>query len=311
MVSTDQSFNVTESDAGQRLDLFCVARLPGISRAVIQKAIKEGRINVDGETVKPRYLVQEGDVVAVALPEERPEELSAEEPLSLPILFEDEDVVVINKPAGVAVHAGAGREYSTVARWFADRYQLARNVGENPERPGIVHRLDKDTSGVLVLAKTQRSYDDLKRQFQRRYVKKEYLALVFGVPGGQDGRINRAIARSRHNPMRRTIDPNGKEAVTEWRLERTFGRDFALLRLWPLTGRMHQLRVHLHFLGFPIVGDQLYTFRRQRPPHGVKRQLLHAEKITFTLLSGKPRVVVAPLPEDFQAVLDQLSHDIH
>lgn len=306
MVSTSKNITVTATEAGQRLDLFCVVQLPTLSRSTIQKAIKAGNITVNGDVVKPKYLVQANDNVSIAIAEEAVPETEVES-LPIPILYEDEDVVVINKPTGIAVHPGVGKERSTVVSWFVNRYPLSKSVGDDPLRPGIVHRLDKDTSGVLVLAKTQRAFDHLKQQFKKRYVKKEYLALVFGVPGGQDGRINRALARSRRNPLRRTVDPEGKPAITEWQIEQAFNKSYALLRLWPLTGRMHQLRVHLHFLGYPIVGDKLYTFRRQRPPQGVVRQLLHAEKITFTLPSGQVRHVEAPLPEDLQATIDQLS----
>lgn len=301
-----QTFVVETAQAGQRLDLFCVAAGLGTSRAVVQRGIKTGEILVNGGAVKPRYLVQAGDqvtVVTAAVPA-----AAVEVPaLRLPILFETDQVVVVNKPAGVAVHPGVGREAVTVASWFVERYPMVAAVGEDPTRPGIVHRLDKDTSGVLMLAKTHEAYAALKRQFQSRHVKKEYVALVFGVPGMKDGRITRPLLRSRRNPLRRTVDEAGKEAITEWRLERKFGDRFALLRVWPLTGRMHQIRVHLHFLGYPIVGDTLYTFKRQRPPVGVKRQLLHAERLTVSLPRLGPQTFVAPLPDDFQAVLATLT----
>jgi 23S rRNA pseudouridine1911/1915/1917 synthase len=297
-------FTISSADAGQRLDVFCVAHAPGASRAAIQRAIKNGDIQVNQETVKPRQIVREGDVVSITLPEAAEAQAAEVAIPECPIIYEDRDVVVIDKPAGLAVHPGAGQPQATVAAWFAARYLDSVSVGD-PDRPGIVHRLDKDTSGVLILAKTQKAYDHLKSQFERRRAHKDYLALVFGVPGEPKGRINRALLRSKHNPLRRTIDPAGKEAVTEWRLEEKFARH-ALLRVWPLTGRMHQIRVHLHFLGFPIVGDALYVFKRQKPPHGVRRQLLHAEKLTLMMPSGDHKTFIAPLPADFQNVLKQL-----
>jgi 23S rRNA pseudouridine1911/1915/1917 synthase len=145
-------------------------------------------------------------------------------------------------------------------------------------------------------------------------VKKEYLALVFGVPGGTDGRVTRPLVRSRRNPSRRAAVPRtetntliGKPAITEWRLEKAFAKKYALLRVFPLTGRTHQIRVHLHHIGHPIVGDALYTFKRQKPPAGVPRQLLHAEKLTVMTSPGVRKTFTAPLPEDFQSVLDRLS----
>ncbi|MEX1997716.1 MAG: RluA family pseudouridine synthase [Candidatus Andersenbacteria bacterium] len=317
----EKLLTVSAADAGQRLDVFCVSQLPGYSRAALQRAIREDQIKINNTTGKPRQIVSEGDVITIALPASahRPEEQAgAPASLTFPILYEDRDVVVINKPAGVVVHAGNGREAPTVVSWLEQRYPAIGTVGEDAQRPGIVHRLDRETSGALIIAKTQAAYEHLKEQFQRRRAHKEYLALVFGQPGETKGRINRALTRSRRNPLRRTIasesvptSPEGlrgapKDAVTEWRLEEKLAGRFTLLRVFPLTGRTHQIRAHLHFLGFPIVGDALYTFKRQRPPHGVMRHLLHAQRLTVTLLTGKRKTFTAPLPPDFQQVLDAL-----
>ncbi|MDP3997053.1 MAG: RluA family pseudouridine synthase [bacterium] len=297
---------VADTQAGQRLDLFCVSLTPNLSRAVIQRAVKVGDVLLNGKIVKPRQIIKTGDSVSININPPAKHPLSPLPAINPSILFEDSDVVVINKPAGISVHPGAGNEQkSTISSWFAARYPAAASVGDDPARPGIVHRLDKDTSGALIIAKTQKAFLDLKEQFKKRRVKKEYLALVFGVPGGTDGRITRPLIRSKRNPLRRTIDEQGKPAVTEWRLEKKFGK-FALLRVYPLTGRTHQIRAHLHFLGFPIVGDALYVFKRQRPPAGVTHQLLHAEKITFALPTGKKKTVAAPLPADFEYILDTL-----
>jgi 23S rRNA pseudouridine1911/1915/1917 synthase len=304
MASVAREITVSAGEAGRRLDVLCVAHLSGYSRAALQRAIKEGAITVNGQAVKPKHLVQEGDVVAITV-SKKEQEAPPPQPLSLPIVHEDEHIVVIAKPPGVSVHPGQGREQQTVSGWFAARYPDSTHVGEG-ERPGIVHRLDKDTSGIMVLAKDKDTFEHLKEQFKKHRVRKEYLALVFGVPGEPKGRITRPLARSKRNPLRRTVDPEGKPAITEWRLEEKFGDRYALIRVYPLTGRTHQIRVHLHFLGFPIVGDTLYTFKRQRPPKGAARHLLHAEKLTFTLRSGKRKTFTAPLPEDFQHVLASL-----
>jgi 23S rRNA pseudouridine1911/1915/1917 synthase len=307
-MSMTKEFVVNSNEAGQRLDIFAVNKLPQMSRAVLQKAIKAGEVTVNGKEVKPRQTLQPGQIVSVNLTEEVPV-LPPPPPasISIPILYEDKDVVVINKPAGVAMYPGAsplGQQAATVASWFTDRYPDSKNIGE-AHRPGIVHRLDKDTSGVVILAKTPPALTLLQQQFQRHRTKKEYLTLVFNVPGEPEGRITRPLARSKRNPLRRTVDPEGKPAITEWRLEKKFAKH-ALLRVFPFTGRPHQIRVHLHFLGFPIVGDPLYTFRRQRPPQGVTHQLLHAEKLTIQLPSGKRKIFSAPLPDDFQQALDTL-----
>lgn len=311
------------AEAGQRLDVFCVGKVPHISRAVLQKAIRAVQITINGKAVKPRQTVKAGDGVQINLPDQVSPPLSlprshGEIPEGVEILYEDKDVVVINKPAGIEVHPGMIPSQPTVTAWFASRYPNAKNVGEEDGRPGVVHRLDKDTSGVLILAKTNAAFEHLKKEFKNRRAKKEYLALVYGVPTMRKGRITRPIGRTPRNPLRRTIDENGKPAVTEWQIEQkldkagtaprrssTSGSGYTLLRLFPFTGRTHQLRVHMHFLGHPIVGDKLYTFKRQRPPEGVKRQLLHAEKLTIELPSGKMKSFIAELPQDFQRILEK------
>lgn len=307
-------YNVLHSEAGQRLDVFCVSKVPHLSRSAIQKLIKDGHVTIDGKPGKPRTIVREGNVIHVVVPDIIPQAIIAPPPPALPILYEDEDVVVINKPAGLEVHSGRTAGMPTVAAWFSERYPDSRTVGEDLSRPGIVHRLDQDTTGVMILAKKDSAYEQLKQRFMKHHVRKEYVALVFGVPSSKEGRVNRALVRSTHYPLRRTVlkpsksasDFVGKTAITEWKLEEKFNERFALLRVFPLTGRMHQIRVHLHFLGYPIVGDALYTFRRQRPPQGVTRQLLHAEKLTINLPSGKRKTFTASLPSDFAATLKSL-----
>lgn len=313
-------------ESGQRLDVFCVSQMPKCSRSALQRAIKKGEITVNGDTVKPHHTVREGDKVLITMDQKKIMGKGDTSPLTkgglrgvnIPIIYEDKDVVVVNKPAGIAAHPGIGLA-PTASEWFAARYPDCRSIGDR-ERPGVVHRLDKDTSGVMILAKTQEAFEHLKKKFEKRKVKKEYLALVFGVPGEKGGRITRALSRSKRNPLRRMVssppyeegvggggrDLQAKLAITEWKKEEVFGNSYALLRVFPYTGRMHQIRAHLHFLGFPIVGDQLYTFKRRRPPKGVKRQMLHAEKLTLELPNGKQKTFTAPLPQDFSSVLTSL-----
>lgn len=314
--SMHQTFTITSSEAGQRLDVWCVGKLPDRSRTAIQKAITAGAIMVNKNTVKPRQVIKENDEIIIETPDTDTTEPTAPTPIDIPIIFEDKDIVVINKPAGMSVHAGQGAREFTVVDWLNRRYPEISQVGEQDtstnaiERPGIVHRLDKETSGVLIVAKTQRAFDHLKKQFKYRRGSKEYLALVFGAMGEPKGRIVRALARSKRNPLRRTIDPEGKEAITEWRKEETLRGRYTLVHVYPHTGRTHQIRIHMHFLGFPIVGDKLYTFRRQKPPEGVTRQLLHAETLTLTMLDGEKRTFTAPLPDDFTKVLNILRHGV-
>ncbi len=296
----DQEYQVAPEEVGQRLDVFCVQKIPTVSRATIQKAIKEGRILVNGVIAKPRLLLKNNNVVQL----KQMEVVGTIAPapiIDIPILYEDRDIVVVNKPAGVNVHPGHDVGVPTITAWFIDRYPDNLNIGD-PARPGVVHRLDKETSGVVVLAKTSTAFVSLKEQFKLHRIKKEYLGWVFGVPGGEEGRITRPLSRSRLNPMRRMVDPAGKPAITEWRIEARDRDRFALLRIFPYTGRTHQIRVHLHFLGHPIVGDRLYNFKRQRPPQGVTRHLLHAEKLTVVMLSGKKAQFIAPVPADFSLI---------
>jgi len=276
-------FKVDKQSAGQRLDIFCVGKMLQYSRASIQKAIKAGHISVNSQAVKPRQTLKVGDNVQVNFDTPAPSPETPAALPALPILYEDKHIKVINKPAGVD----------------------AEHI------PGRSHRLDKDTTGVLITAKSPDVLQSVQAQFKNRRVKKEYLALVFGRPGGQDGRINQPLTRSKNNPMRRAVARDretilqAKPAVTEWRMEKAVGEKLTLLRVFPLTGRTHQIRVHLHWLGFPVVGDKLYTFKRQKPPPGVTRQLLHAEKLTLTLPSGKRKTFTAPLPDDFTAAINQ------
>lgn len=299
-----QSLTVQSEQEGQRLDVWCVAAMPGVSRAQIQKLIKDGAVTVNGDVVKPRHIVRTDDVVDISDVEIPTTQEPAPIP-TIPVLFEDDDVVVIDKPPGVAAHPGDSVASPTVSAWFADRYPDAL-VGDE-DRPGIVHRLDRDTSGVMILAKTPKAFERLKEQFKKHRIRKEYVALAFGIPGGRDGRIVQPIGRSSRNPARRTVLPGGKPAITEWSIDRTFGNDYTLMNVLPFTGRTHQIRVHLHHIGYPIVGDALYTFKKQRPPEGVKRQLLHAKSLMVQLPSGKKKTFEAPLPQDFLEALERIS----
>lgn len=305
----DQEIIVQASEAGQRLDIFLVGHLPLYSRSALQKAINTSQILVNSQSSKPRYTVRVNDQVSIPDLERKEIDTQPVPVISIPVIYEDDDVVVINKPAGVIVHTSTGsKETPSVTDWFLKHYPTSALVGDLG-RPGIVHRLDKDTSGVLILAKTQKAFEFLKNKFKKRAVKKEYQALVFGIPGSPDGRITSPIGRSRRNPMRRAIDENGKPSITEWKLAQKLGGNFSLLNVFPYTGRTHQIRVHLHKIGHPVVGDNLYVFKRQRPPLGVTRQQLHASKLTLKLPSDKRKTFQAPLPQDFIRIINKLSNN--
>ncbi|MEK7643093.1 MAG: RluA family pseudouridine synthase [Patescibacteria group bacterium] len=223
------------------------------------------------------------------------------------VLYEDEDVVVISKPAGVVVHRDAHHISGTVADWFFEQHPEAQSVGENPDRPGVVHRLDKDTSGALLLCKNQKSFEYMKNLFQTSGIQKTYKALVVGIPIQDQGVIDEPIARSTKNFQKRVVggeQGRSREAITEYITTEKFSNSgYALLDVLPRTGRTHQIRSHFAHIGFPIACDYLYGGKRYKCPVESGRHMLHAYSLEWTLLSGKKIQVVAPIPQDFEDVL--------
>jgi 23S rRNA pseudouridine1911/1915/1917 synthase len=289
-------FAVVVSDAGKRLDHFLQERLTSHSRARIQAWIKEGRVLVDGGSAKSSHLVRAGERIEVDPALSPPLNAQAED-LPIDILYEDAALIAINKPAGLTVHAGAGVHSGTLVNRLVHHFQALSQAGGNL-RPGIVHRLDKETSGVLLVARTDAAHRSLSAQFAARSVEKIYLALVRGVVRADSGRITKPIAR---DPVRRTrmtsrlssgTAASGRAALTEYRvLERFAG--LTLLRIRLGTGRTHQIRVHMADLGHPVAGDKLYGGSKTPAP----RMFLHAARIGFTSPATGERVTVeAPLP---------------
>ena len=322
---------VEPQSAGIRLDLFLTRCLPdivkgeGFSRSGIQKLIAEGQITLNGKPAKASARLKTNDLVAIKVLPPKKSTLVAE-PIALNVIYEDDDCIVINKAPGIVVHPAAGRTGGTLVNAILYHCPNLQGIG-GESRPGIVHRLDKDTSGVMIIAKRMPAFQQLARQFKERRVKKEYLALVRGKLKTDHGIINRPIGRHRSDRKRMSSIhalPRKKEATTEWRVEKTFRRSdeagescwFSLLRLKPLTGRTHQIRVHLADLGYPLVGDRLYG--RRRPCVAVKdanlsaaglfpRQALHAERLSlFHPRTGAPMEFYAPLAEDIASLLRTL-----
>lgn len=290
--------------AGQRLDHFLSRALPGYSRARLRAWIEEGRVRAAGAARKPSYKLRAGDLVEVEPREAAPLKAAAEE-IPLEILYEDDDVVAIDKPAGMVVHAGAGCSSGTLVNALLHHFRLLSTVGGDL-RPGIVHRLDKGTSGVLLVARTDAAHRHLAAQFANRQVEKTYLALVEGAPQRESGEIEAPITR---DPVRRTRMTArleyGRAAYTAWRvLQRLPG--FTLLEVMIGTGRTHQIRVHLASIGHPVAGDTLYGASARpkgRPP--LQRPWLHAWRIRFASpASGRTITVEAPLPADLVAWKD-------
>ena len=302
-------FMIDSGEKGLRLDRALSRLLPDSSRTFLQKLIKDGAVSCDGKMVDvPRFPVQCGMKISVDMPEMTlPAPPQAEE-FDFPILFEDDTVLVIDKPWGVVVHPAAGNQEGTVVNALLGRYpELAEEAAVN-SRPGIVHRLDKDTSGCLVIAKTPDAQFHLGNAFANREVSKTYLTIVRGIPGRPSGEIVTLIGRHPVNRQKMAVvERNGKTAITSYRVlgSGSVGNvPVSFLAVKIATGRTHQIRVHMNHLGFPVLGDQIYGGSRCKV-EGVERQLLHAWKIEF------PHPVTrnmchfkAALPEDFRKVLD-------
>jgi 23S rRNA pseudouridine1911/1915/1917 synthase len=298
-----ESYTFIAQQAGERLDRTLAELLPHLSRAHIQRLIKEGRVTVDGETrLKPATRIAGGETIAIQIPPAVPQPLAAEQ-IPLDIVYQDDEVVVVNKPAGMVVHPAAGHPSGTLVNALLGRLpQLALVGGER--RPGIVHRLDKDTSGLIVVALTEEARLALKAQFQERSVQKSYLALTDGLVSPPEGTVEAPIGRNRRDRKRMAVVQGGRPAETAYRTLETFDAH-TLLEASPRTGRTHQIRVHLAFLGFPLAGDQLYGRRKRTIP--LRRHFLHAHRLAFCLPgSGQEISLSAPLPAALDNVLDWL-----
>jgi 23S rRNA pseudouridine1911/1915/1917 synthase len=304
-------FTAEADHEGDRLDRFLTAQIPDFSRSQIQRLIEGGHVTHSRhKKVKANNDIREGDVIGVELPDAQPSSLQAED-IPLEILFNDADVVVVNKPAGMVVHPAAGNPSGTLVNALLHHIKDLSGIG-GEVRPGIVHRLDKGTSGVMVIAKNDDAHKELARQFHDREVEKEYVALTWGLVQ-QRKRINAAIGRDPKNRVKMsTRAGRARSAVTRV----TWARDLkgvTLIRVAIATGRTHQIRVHLSAIGHPIVGDALYGGVHRRVPHPLRavtkltRPFLHAERLAFTHPRTQERLEFsAPLPEDLEAVLIDL-----
>ncbi len=287
--------HVAREHAGSRLDRFLAGELADFSRARLQTLIRGGFVTLNGKPPRPRDLVRAGDVVELTEP--AIEKIDAQpEQMTLEVLFEDDDLLVLNKPAGLVMHPGAGHQQHTLVNALLAHCQNLSGIGGR-ERPGIVHRLDKETSGCLVVAKNDSTHRDLSKQFAARTMGKIYLALVAGIPRKSSGVIDAAIERHPVHRQRMSIARRqGRTAKTEYRVLRA-GADMSLLECTLHSGRTHQIRVHLHHLGHPVLGDKLYGGKRAGT---FPRQMLHAWKLTFSHpRTDTAMTFEAPVPPDF------------
>lgn len=294
-----------EAEDPERLDRYLTETLTDYSRSRLQTFIKEGRVHVNGEPAKKMgQALESGDLITVVVPEARPSTL-VPEAIPLDILYEDEQSIVINKPAGMVVHPAVGHETGTLVHAVLAHCGDLQGFG-GEIRPGVVHRLDRDTSGIIVMAKNEKAHIFLQNQFKDRDVNKRYLALVDGAPPTSTGRVEAPIGRDpiRRQQMAILTPDKGRAAVTEYMTRKKYAKH-TLIEAHPLTGRTHQIRVHLAFLKCPVVGDVLYGRKKQTV--ALDRHFLHAYKLTI-LLPGHdaPMTFEAPLPPELQSVLDNL-----
>lgn len=291
-------FSVAETEAGSRLDRALATRGEIASRSLAERLLREGAVRVNGAVLPKSHKLEAGSVVEVELPTGAA--APTPEPVSVPILYEDEHLVVLDKPAGLAVHPGAGERKGTLV---GQLLSLGAVGGPDPERPGVVHRLDRDTSGVLVVARSERAHAALQEAIRRREVERRYFALVRGHPRSRTGRIDAPIGRDRRDPTRRSLDTDEpREAVTLFEVVEALA-EHTLLDVRLETGRTHQIRVHLGAIGLPVSGDPQYGVAGDL---GLERQFLHAHRLCFRHpITGEEVDVSSKLPADLDAALER------
>jgi 23S rRNA pseudouridine1911/1915/1917 synthase len=305
-VSSPTTYTVPDGIRRERADKLLAHAFPEHSRSAFQRALEAGLVVVDGKVIAQDVEVKAGQVVTFSFPESTPMELKPVDIL-LDVIFEDKHLIVLNKAAGMVVHPGVGTGEDTMVHAL-----LAHCAGElsgvgGVERPGIVHRLDKETTGLLVVAKNDAAHRALADQFASRTLKKEYVALISGVPKKDSGTVDSAISRHPVHRHRMTTGEGGRPSKTDWLVEKKFGALAALVRCRIHTGRTHQIRVHLKSIGHPLLGDSTYGWKQNPAMPGVTRVMLHAEHLVFTHpVSGKEMDLTAPLPRDFKQLLTAL-----
>ena len=297
-------FIVPETFNGVRADHYLVQQLSGLSRSQIVAALKSGAVTVNGSPVKGGYLLRPGDVISGADVGSAPEAPPQPQPVDFEVIHEDGDIIVVAKPPGLVVHPGSGNPDNTLVNGLLHRYRELAPVGDE-QRPGIVHRLDKDTSGLIIVARNRRSHRRLSEDFKQRSVRKTYLALVHGTMATEEGSVVEPIGRHPVNRQKMAVRPTGgKYSASRWRLRERFD-GFSLVEVEIETGRTHQIRVHMAHIGHPVAGDLLYGPNRRNDQFN--RQMLHAWRLSFNHPgTGEALTFEAELPPDFGETLDGL-----
>ena len=301
-----KEYKIKNDEQGIRIDKI-ISNIEDLSRTAIQRMIEEGNISVNGNTVKTSYKVAEGDIITIQKEEPKETDLVPQD-IPLNIIYEDNDILIINKEKGMVVHPGAGNPDGTLVNAIMAKCKDSLSGIGGKIRPGVVHRIDKDTSGLVIIAKNDKTHIDISDQIKNREVEKTYLALVRGNIKENEAVINMPIGRSTKDRKKMAVDKKGKEALTEFKvLERYDGFTYVEVKI--KTGRTHQIRVHMAEIGYPIVGDEVYS--NGRNPFGIKGQMLHAAKLGFIHPITKEKVVFeAPLPKYFQNILGELNKNI-
>lgn len=303
------------NQSGKRIDKFLKEEVfldMEITRGEIIRQIKNGKVLANNKIIKPSYMLKENDKIEIDFDYSNKKELELNSDLDISIIYEDENIIVLDKPAGIQVHPDVNEKKNTLVNFLLYKYPEIKNVHDDSHgsdfRPGIVHRLDKDTSGVIIVAKNKKTYLELKRKFREREIEKKYWVIVYGEMEDDEGVIEKPIARASNYKKQVIAGEKTKtkirEAKTYYKVIKKFN-NYSLIEAAPKTGRMHQIRIHLSSVGHPVVGDKLYFFRNTKDKLGAKRQLLHAKKIKFELF-GEEKTFESEIPDDFGDFLSKL-----
>ena len=298
-----KKYVVDELNSGNRLDAYIASIDESLSRMTVKKLIEDGKVFVNGNIAKSSYKIKTNDVIELEEPEAKTVDIVAQD-IPIDVVYEDKDIIVVNKPKGLVVHPANGNWDGTLVNAIMAKCKDSLSGIGGEIRPGIVHRLDKDTSGLLIIAKNDKAHLNLSEQIKNREVKKIYYALVRGVVPENDATINMPIARSTKDRKKMAVDKNGKEAITHFKVLERFDK-YTLLEVKIDTGRTHQIRVHLSQIGYPVVGDEVYSNGKNE--FGVHGQLLHAKSLDFTHPSTGEKIhLEAEIPTEFANVLKKL-----
>ena len=298
-----REFIVKKEEENTRIDSYLSRKNEDISRVAIQRLIEEEKILVNGKKVKPSYKIEEKDIIT--LDEQPPKEISLKaQEIPIEIIYEDKDIIVVNKPKGMVVHPANGNPDGTLVNCLMAICKESLSGIGGEIRPGIVHRLDKDTSGIIIVAKNDKAHINMSEQIKNHEVQKTYLALVKGIVKENEATINMPIGRSTKDRKKMAVTKNGKEAITHFKVLKRYN-NYTLLQVQIETGRTHQIRVHLSEIGYPIVGDTTYSYGKNK--WNIKGQCLHAKSLKFKHpITGKEMFLEARMPSYFEEILKEL-----